>query len=462
MILPGVPIVPLGPQPGSGLGRHQPACGLDRPGRGLASGAGGDRDARTRIRARFWGGRRRTVRRCRQGPIVSDTAVPRPAGRNHRLPLGRASGDRRDHRLPARRPRPHARGDAPAFAGYGLTPLNIVFADRSGQYRPIPGRDPAGAQPLRRGRPRARRGDPETEWTASSTPRTSRGRSTRPRAWSPPPTTGRATPTSRSASCSASNSRLRRLHRAARPPRAVVGLEICRRCRRTPARRTRRSSPVARRSAEAVGGARRRAGERLAAGTATTPAAPPGRSRSSSCSTTWCRGRRTMATRPACATRSANGARSGPTSCATSRRWHRRAAGGPREARPRRGGELPAFRDLGRHAPAEDRPLPRAGAGDRRRVRARRPAAGRLAADADEDRARPGPTSTTPRLGSMARHVSDLSDPDANWFVLLGGQDGWFGAENFADQVRSGGSAATSTCRCAPQPWRRRSPTRWS
>lgn len=39
-------------------------------------------------------------------------------------------------------------------------------------------------------------------------------------------------------------------------------------------------------------------------------------------------------------------------------------------------------------------------------------------------------------LGSMARHVSDLSDPDANWFVLLGGQDGWFGAENFADQVR--------------------------
>jgi penicillin amidase len=48
-----------------------------------------------------------------------------------------------------------------------------------------------------------------------------------------------------------------------------------------------------------------------------------------------------------------------------------------------------------------------------------------------------------PSLGSMARHVSDMSDPDANWFVLLGGQDGWFGAENFADQVplwRSGGT----------------------
>jgi penicillin amidase len=38
-------------------------------------------------------------------------------------------------------------------------------------------------------------------------------------------------------------------------------------------------------------------------------------------------------------------------------------------------------------------------------------------------------------FGSMARHVSDLSDPDANWFVLFGGQDGWLGSANFADQV---------------------------
>lgn len=38
-------------------------------------------------------------------------------------------------------------------------------------------------------------------------------------------------------------------------------------------------------------------------------------------------------------------------------------------------------------------------------------------------------------MGSMARHISDLGDPDANWFALLGGQDGWFMAENFADQV---------------------------
>ncbi|MFP3945091.1 MAG: penicillin acylase family protein, partial [Alphaproteobacteria bacterium] len=37
--------------------------------------------------------------------------------------------------------------------------------------------------------------------------------------------------------------------------------------------------------------------------------------------------------------------------------------------------------------------------------------------------------------GSQSRHLSDLSDPDANYFVLLGGQDGWLNSENFADQV---------------------------
>jgi len=38
-------------------------------------------------------------------------------------------------------------------------------------------------------------------------------------------------------------------------------------------------------------------------------------------------------------------------------------------------------------------------------------------------------------FGQMARHVSDLSDEDANWFVLLGGNDGWLGSANYADQV---------------------------
>ena len=37
--------------------------------------------------------------------------------------------------------------------------------------------------------------------------------------------------------------------------------------------------------------------------------------------------------------------------------------------------------------------------------------------------------------GSTARHISDLSDPDANWFVLLGGQDGWLNSPHLTDQV---------------------------
>ena len=31
--------------------------------------------------------------------------------------------------------------------------------------------------------------------------------------------------------------------------------------------------------------------------------------------------------------------------------------------------------------------------------------------------------------GSQARFIADLSDPDASWFVLLGGQDGRPAAE---------------------------------
>ena len=37
--------------------------------------------------------------------------------------------------------------------------------------------------------------------------------------------------------------------------------------------------------------------------------------------------------------------------------------------------------------------------------------------------------------GANARHVSDLGDPDRNWFVLLGGQDGWLNSTTFLDQV---------------------------
>jgi penicillin G amidase len=37
--------------------------------------------------------------------------------------------------------------------------------------------------------------------------------------------------------------------------------------------------------------------------------------------------------------------------------------------------------------------------------------------------------------GSQARQLCDMSDPDRSLFVLLGGEDGWLGSANFADQV---------------------------
>ena len=37
--------------------------------------------------------------------------------------------------------------------------------------------------------------------------------------------------------------------------------------------------------------------------------------------------------------------------------------------------------------------------------------------------------------GSQSRFIADMSDPDASWFVLFGGQDGWLGSGNYADQL---------------------------
>lgn len=37
--------------------------------------------------------------------------------------------------------------------------------------------------------------------------------------------------------------------------------------------------------------------------------------------------------------------------------------------------------------------------------------------------------------GANARHIMDLADPDGNYVVILAGQDGWLGSENFLDQT---------------------------
>ena len=38
--------------------------------------------------------------------------------------------------------------------------------------------------------------------------------------------------------------------------------------------------------------------------------------------------------------------------------------------------------------------------------------------------------------GSQARHISDMSDLDENYFIILGGQDGWLGSSTFLDQAK--------------------------
>ncbi len=40
------------------------------------------------------------------------------------------------------------------------------------------------------------------------------------------------------------------------------------------------------------------------------------------------------------------------------------------------------------------------------------------------------------RYGQQARFLADLADPDANYFALLGGQDGWLGSTTALDQLK--------------------------
>ena len=49
--------------------------------------------------------------------------------------------------------------------------------------------------------------------------------------------------------------------------------------------------------------------------------------------------------------------------------------------------------------------------------------------------ASPSDTKHRAGYGSQARHISDMSDLDANHFLLLGGQDGWFRSSTFMDQM---------------------------
>ena len=58
--------------------------------------------------------------------------------------------------------------------------------------------------------------------------------------------------------------------------------------------------------------------------------------------------------------------------------------------------------------------------------------------------------------GASARFLADLAEPDANQVVLLGGQDGWLGSENFLDQAplwREGRMLALPLSPAAARAW---------
>ncbi len=48
---------------------------------------------------------------------------------------------------------------------------------------------------------------------------------------------------------------------------------------------------------------------------------------------------------------------------------------------------------------------------------------------------RVGPGPHFADYGANARHIADMSSPDENYFVLMGGQDGWIGSTTVTDQV---------------------------
>ena len=137
---------------------------------------------KVRIRTRFAGTAERGARHPVRAGAVRREALPRQAGRDDRLPLGRPRPtDEITAFLRATKARdPEELREA--FQGYGLTPLNVIFADRQGNI----GHLLAVNQPVRQRFAEddlvldAR--DPETHWQGFVASRTCRSPSTRPRA----------------------------------------------------------------------------------------------------------------------------------------------------------------------------------------------------------------------------------------------------------------------------------------
>ena len=437
MTLPGVPIMPLGRNPDLAWGgTNLRAASTDLV--EVSHLAPDEIETReTTIRSRFWGGRRTTARRCRQGPIISDSPLfPGKPGETIAFRwVGHEATDEITSFLRAIRARTPEELRA-AFAGYGLTPLNVVFADGQGNI----GQLLAVTHPVRSrfaeddlvldGK------DPETEWTgfvdALDLPFTVN-----------PPDGVVASANNRPRDTNIPigflfgvESRLRRLLELL-TWNGPVGVEELK------ALQTDTGAPDAARLAHALADRLDALGvkqpdliERLRAwdgdyGEHSTGAVafelllhhlvplvtPEGQQ---------------------AGLRDQGG------------QWSQICTFLLRDLEAMPASERKAALDGAGAAAVAD--LPRYSTwGDMHRLRvahflAQVPVIGKALVldDLPLGGSRQTPMKTAHGLvrdkhdaamGSMARHISDLSDPDGNWFVLLGGQDGWFGAENFADQI---------------------------
>ena len=109
----------------------------------------------------------------------------------------------------------------------------------------------------------------------------------------------------------------------------------------------------------------------------------------------------------------------------------RRARRGPR----RRGRGAGRLCDMGRHAPAAASPIR---SPPRRCWEAATASPNTASAAVPQTLMKTAHDAAGERhfvqYGANARHISDMADPDANYFVLLGGQDGWLGSSTLLDQ----------------------------
>jgi penicillin amidase len=190
LMVPGLPIIGLGRNPGvawGGTNLRAASSDLFDVSR-LPPGPSRKRDDHP---AALWFGARRKVRTTPLGPVVTD-APPVPSRDGEALALRWAGHEPTDEITALLRagPRPDAAGFRDSFANFGVSPQNMLYADRAGAI----GRVTAAVLPDRAGFPQdgpvLDGSDPAATapWAGCATRATCRGWRTRRTACSPRPT----------------------------------------------------------------------------------------------------------------------------------------------------------------------------------------------------------------------------------------------------------------------------------